>query len=665
MRDQIFISYSRENKKWLQMLELYLKPLIATHKIKVWSDAEIQPGKEWEREIADALESARVAVLLVSPEFLGSEFITKVELPALLEASNKGEVQILWVAVSQSAFKFTEIVRFQAANDPKEPLDGLKKAERGEAMVEIVEKIKEAYGKIEPDIIDTPEEPRRPSSNGRLVVLLYKRNAKPDENVLELIAAGLREHGYRVFIDKHLRPGVRWAQEIAQNVRSAYAVIPLVSAASSVSEMFAFEIETASDAAEKQDGIPVIIPVRVKFEGPLLDETLSSILDQINYISWRGPQDDSVLLSSLLNSLNSPPEPKSDVNLPPIKAAGGPLEPPWGAVPLKSKFYIERSTDGVFHTALTDNVGIVLVKGARQMGKTSLLARGLQQMRAAGVAVVMTDLQALNGARMETAEALYLTLGQMIAKQLELTDKLSDVWDSDDSPNFNFQNYLRRYVLPSVSRLVWALDEVDRLFTYDYQNDVFGLSRSIFNLRGLDPEGGWEKLTQIIVYATEAHLFITDPHMSPFNVGDEPIKMADFSNEQVTQVNSRFDPPAPLADSEIPDFCDLVGGHPYLVRRGLYEMKKRGLRFSELKSRASTDEGPYGDHLRRILSMLARDRDLRDEVRHIIGGGKSTDEAKFYRLRSAGLVTGEAPQDARIRCEVYRDYLQRRLFENH
>jgi len=129
------------------MLELYLKPLIATHKIKVWSDAEIQPGKEWEREIEDALESARVAVLLVSPEFLGSEFITKVELPALLEASNKGEVQILWVAVSQSAFKFTEIVRFQAANDPKEPLDGLKKAERGEAMVEIVEKIKEAYGK--------------------------------------------------------------------------------------------------------------------------------------------------------------------------------------------------------------------------------------------------------------------------------------------------------------------------------------------------------------------------------------------------------------------------------------------------------------------------------------------------------------------------------------
>lgn len=213
MRDQIFISYSSENKKWLQMLELYLKPLIASHKIKVWSDTQIQPGEQWKQEIDDALSSTRVAVLLVSPEFLASEFIGKVELPFLLEASNKGEIQILWIAVSPSAYKYTEIARFQAAIDPKEPLDTLTKAERGKALVEILDKIQEAYGRTElepePETGGPAEKPRRPAGDGRRVVLLYKRNAKPDEDVLEFISKGLQENGYRVFIDKHLRPGVR------------------------------------------------------------------------------------------------------------------------------------------------------------------------------------------------------------------------------------------------------------------------------------------------------------------------------------------------------------------------------------------------------------------------------------------------------------------------
>ncbi|HEY0763930.1 MAG TPA: toll/interleukin-1 receptor domain-containing protein [Pyrinomonadaceae bacterium] len=150
MRDQIFISYSRQNERWLQMLQLHLSVLSATHKIKVWSDSQIQPGQQWNQEIDDALASTRVAVLLVSPEFLASKFIRTVELPALLEASKKGEIQLLWIAVSPSGYKYTEIGRFQAINDPKKPLATLTtKAKRESALVKIVEAIKEAYDRAE------------------------------------------------------------------------------------------------------------------------------------------------------------------------------------------------------------------------------------------------------------------------------------------------------------------------------------------------------------------------------------------------------------------------------------------------------------------------------------------------------------------------------------
>ena len=75
------------------------------------------------------------------------------------------------------------------------------------------------------------------------------------------------------------------------------------------------------------------------------------------------------------------------------------LEPVGGAVPLDSQFYVVRATDEEFQTAIARQDSIVLVKGARQMGKTSLLARGLQQARQAGTQVVLTDFQKLNAGR--------------------------------------------------------------------------------------------------------------------------------------------------------------------------------------------------------------------------------------------------------------------------
>src|SRR5262249_50473 len=72
-------------------------------------------------------------------------------------------------------------------------------------------------------------------------------------------------------------------------------------------------------------------------------------------------------------------------------APGRTLEPVGGAVPLDSEFYIVRPADEEFSAAIARGDSIVLVKGARQVGKTSLLARGLQQARQAGAKVVLTD----------------------------------------------------------------------------------------------------------------------------------------------------------------------------------------------------------------------------------------------------------------------------------
>jgi hypothetical protein len=100
------------------------------------------------------------------------------------------------------------------------------------------------------------------------------------------------------------------------------------------------------------------------------------------------------------------------------------------------------------------------------MGKTSLLARGLQQARDSGCREVLSDFQKLNTAHLESVDTLYLTLGSMLADQLDLEVFPEDVWQARCGPNVNFERYVRRQVLGTLSApLVWGLDEVDRLFT--------------------------------------------------------------------------------------------------------------------------------------------------------------------------------------------------------
>jgi serine/threonine protein kinase len=331
-----------------------------------------------------------------------------------------------------------------------------------------------------------------------------------------------------------------------------------------------------------------------------------------------------------------------------------------GALPLDSKVYIVRDTDVDFLQAIKRRDSIVLVKGARQMGKTSLLARGLQQARAAGAAVVLTDFQKLNATHLESIENFFLALSEMIYDQVDVDTEPEDSWSPRRGASINFERYIKRVVLKQIGcPLVWAMDEVDRLLTCSFGSEVFGLFRSWHNERSLDPASPWEQLTLAIVYATEPHLFITDPNQSPFNVGTK-LELRDFTLEQATDLNHRYG--APLKDeTEMSRYYRLVGGHPYLVHSGIFEIKRRGLTLAAFEALAEHDEGPFGDHLRRILVLLARDPGLTEAMREVLRGNACPTTDSFYRLRSTGLVSGHSAREAALRCPLYEHYLQRQL----
>lgn len=335
-------------------------------------------------------------------------------------------------------------------------------------------------------------------------------------------------------------------------------------------------------------------------------------------------------------------------------------EPHAGAVTLDSACYITRASDALFHAAIARQEAIVLLRGPRQGGKTSLLARGLEQARQSGACVVVTDFEKLGAQETETHDALFLALAHRIRKAFELETLPEDVWDPNLGPNANFEGYLRDELLAKTTgHVVWAIDEADHIFGRPYCDSVFGLFRSWYNERALEPSGPWRHFTLILTYSTEAHLYIADLHQSPFNVGTRVV-LDDFTPEQVAELNKRYE--QPLSDSrDLDRLYALVGGHPFLIRRCLQEARENELDIAALEPAAVRDGGLFADHLTRLTEAVSRDPVLVAGVRGLLEGRQDLSQDSFARLRAAGVVAGESADQARIRCSLYAAYLQRRL----
>lgn len=110
----IFVSYSHRDETWRERFEIQAKPLSRAESIRFWSDKNIKAG-EWEMQIEEAMEGAVAAVLLVSPNFLASDYIISQELPYLLGAHKTRGLMIIWAYLEPCDVKrYPEITKFQA-----------------------------------------------------------------------------------------------------------------------------------------------------------------------------------------------------------------------------------------------------------------------------------------------------------------------------------------------------------------------------------------------------------------------------------------------------------------------------------------------------------------------------------------------------------------------
>ena len=145
-RTKVFISYSHKDARYLDQLVEHLAYYERNNLIDFWSDKKITPGTQWRDEIKQAIESTKVAVLLISPSFSASKFIAENELPPLLDAAKKEGAIILPVIVRPSNFEDTQLVKFQAVNSPSMPIAKMKGYQRDDLWAKVVRDINKAIG---------------------------------------------------------------------------------------------------------------------------------------------------------------------------------------------------------------------------------------------------------------------------------------------------------------------------------------------------------------------------------------------------------------------------------------------------------------------------------------------------------------------------------------
>jgi hypothetical protein len=113
----IFFCYAHEDEALLKRLQMHLKPL-QRHKLVdiLWHDRDISAGMEWQREIDSHLNAAQIIILLISPDFIDSDYCYSIEMQRAMERHKHNEARVIPVILRSVYWKNTAVQ--QAASSP-------------------------------------------------------------------------------------------------------------------------------------------------------------------------------------------------------------------------------------------------------------------------------------------------------------------------------------------------------------------------------------------------------------------------------------------------------------------------------------------------------------------------------------------------------------------
>jgi hypothetical protein len=129
-RTKIFINYAHAAENgtgWVKRMRTHLEGLAHASEFEVWDDTRIAPGERWKDKINEAIDRTKVAILVLTADFLASKFIRDAELPPLLDAADAEGATILCIFGSRVHLSgiAKRLKDYQVVNSLERPLQEL------------------------------------------------------------------------------------------------------------------------------------------------------------------------------------------------------------------------------------------------------------------------------------------------------------------------------------------------------------------------------------------------------------------------------------------------------------------------------------------------------------------------------------------------------------
>ena len=134
---RVFVSYSRQDERYRERLEISLAQLRRDNVISTWHDKKILPGEEWDREIDENLNNADLVLLLVSPDFLASDYAYGREMERALERHESGSAIVVPIIVRPADWLNSRIAALQALPSGGRPVS--RWPNRDDAWLDVVQ----------------------------------------------------------------------------------------------------------------------------------------------------------------------------------------------------------------------------------------------------------------------------------------------------------------------------------------------------------------------------------------------------------------------------------------------------------------------------------------------------------------------------------------------
>src|SRR5260221_13668674 len=119
---EIFCCYARKDQSLLNELQIHLMPLKRLSRITIWADTDIDAGIDWEKEVEKHLDTAQIILLLISPEFMASEYCYNVEMQPAMEQHECGESIVIPIILRHTSWQIAPFGKLQPLPTEAKPV---------------------------------------------------------------------------------------------------------------------------------------------------------------------------------------------------------------------------------------------------------------------------------------------------------------------------------------------------------------------------------------------------------------------------------------------------------------------------------------------------------------------------------------------------------------